>query len=93
MKEITATTIEANTKLPIQNIMNIYKDIKDQGADVYFIQRQNMISATKLSKLISFMLTADDKAPIKMVIQSPQADKLRNKLKAKFENSSLMVEA
>ncbi|MEH6940966.1 hypothetical protein [Bacillus sp. JJ722] len=85
MKTIIDTNIKTSTRLPIQNIVSVYKEIKEQGAEVYFIQHQEMVAVSKLSKLIAFMLTVDEKAPIKMIIQGNHAQKLKQRLKEKLE--------
>lgn len=86
MKTIVATDITLKQKLPIQTIMSFYKEIKSWGGEVFLIQNRKMVDSTKLSKLIAFMLTINEDSPIKMIVEGPQSDQMRQKLLEKLHN-------
>lgn len=86
MKTIVATDVLLKSNLPLHAIMNIYKEIKGWGGEVFLIQNRKMVAATSLSKLIAFMLTVDEKTPIKMIVEGTNSQEFHTILKEKMEN-------
>ncbi|WP_050614212.1 hypothetical protein [Bacillus testis] len=88
MKTIVASDITLKSAVPVRRLMEIYSEIKQWGGEVFFVQNRRMVSSSSLPKLLTFTLTVDAKAPVKMIVEGQKAEKMNEILKTQFEQSS-----
>lgn len=80
MHEIISSDLKINKKLPMRQIMALYQEMKKYEGNIYFINKHKVIEASKLSKLVSFMLTVDEKSVLKVVIEGRKVQKILDKV-------------
>ncbi|RFU62063.1 hypothetical protein [Peribacillus glennii] len=80
MYEIISSDLKINKKLPITQIMALYQTVRNYDGNVYFLSNHKVIDAAKLSKLVSLMLTLNEKSSIKVVIEGQKVQNMINKV-------------
>ncbi|WP_409304500.1 hypothetical protein [Peribacillus sp. SCS-155] len=81
MYEITSSDITIKKKLPIRQIMSLYQETKKYDGNIFFLNKYKVVDGTKLSKLVSFMLTVDENTELKVVIKGTNVQSLLEKVK------------
>ncbi|PLT33721.1 hypothetical protein [Bacillus sp. V5-8f] len=76
MYEIISSDIKIDKKLSVQQMMALYQEVSSFDGNVYFLFKHKIIDAAKLSKLVSFMLTIEERTSIKVIIEGKKVQKM-----------------
>ncbi|WP_110928961.1 hypothetical protein [Bacillus massiliglaciei] len=69
MYKMMSTDLKLNSRLSMTQIMNLHQAIQDFEGRAYLVCEYKMIEASELPKLVSFMLTLEECADIKVILE------------------------
>ena len=69
MYEILSTDVRLTNKFTMKNIMSFYQETKNFNGNVYLLHKHKIINAQKLSKLVTFLMMAEQNSTIKIIVE------------------------
>jgi phosphotransferase system HPr-like phosphotransfer protein len=87
MYEIISSDVKIEKKLTMSQIMSLYQQMKNYDGNIFFLKDHKLVDASKLSKLVSFMLTVDEATRLKVVIEGKDVKKLLEKVEHCFQQT------
>ncbi|MDQ0219948.1 HPr family phosphocarrier protein [Peribacillus cavernae] len=78
MYEIISKDVKINNKLTMRQIMSLYQEMKNYRGSIYIICKHKVVDPANLSKLVSFMLTLDEKSELKVVAEGQDVQSILN---------------
>lgn len=80
MYEIISSDLIIKNKLTMRQIMDFHQEMINYEGNIYLLCKHKVVDATKLSKLVSFMLTVEEDSKLKVVIEGQNVQSILDKV-------------
>lgn len=80
MNQTISTHLTFEKKLSMQQIMDLFEISKNYEGSIYFICKNRVVEPERLSKLVSFMLTLEDCSDLRIMIEGPNVQSIKQKI-------------
>jgi len=89
--EIVSSNVIVQKRFSFQKMLEIHQEVKKITGTIYLQHKHKIIDASSLTKLVSFLLTVEPKATIKIIIEGPNAEAILQRFTLLLGNEVVSV--